>query len=127
MSKLSIEQLAKTYKQRKVVQGVSLNMETGEVVGLLGPNGAGKTTSFYMIIGLVAPDSGHVFIDQTEITYLPMHERARMGIAIKPNLLAAEALSIMQKNKVTSLVVVDDQKRPVGVLHMHDLLRAGVI
>lgn len=81
---LTAKQLEKSYKQRKVVQNVSLSIEVGEVVGLLGPNGAGKTTSFYMIVGLVEPDAGSVFIEEENITKIPMHERARMGIGYLP-------------------------------------------
>lgn len=81
---LTAKHLEKCYKQRKVVQNVSLSIEVGEVIGLLGPNGAGKTTSFYMIVGLVEPDGGEVFIEGANITRLPMHERARMGIGYLP-------------------------------------------
>lgn len=78
--KLRAENLVKIYKGRRVVDGVSLQMHTGEIVGLLGPNGAGKTTTFYMIVGLVRPNEGRVWLDEREITHLPMHARARMGI-----------------------------------------------
>ena len=76
--------LQKSYKSRKVVSDVSLQVETGQVVGLLGPNGAGKTTSFYMIVGLVPQDGGSVTIDDMDITTQPMHERARNGIGYLP-------------------------------------------
>ncbi len=77
---LRVEELVKVYKGRKVVNGVSFSMTTGEIVGLLGPNGAGKTTSFYMTIGLVQPTSGRVFLDNKDITSQPMFARARMGL-----------------------------------------------
>lgn len=84
MSTLYAEHLAKSYKNRKVVKDVSLNVNTGEIVGLLGPNGAGKTTSFYMIVGLVRHDEGKIHIDNNDISLLPMHERAKQGIGYLP-------------------------------------------
>jgi lipopolysaccharide export system ATP-binding protein len=80
VSQLQVEALAKSYRKRQVVDGVSLSVESGEVVGLLGPNGAGKTTSFYMIVGLIRADSGEVMLDGRDLTDLPMHQRARLGI-----------------------------------------------
>ncbi len=76
--------LKKAYKGRTVVQDVSFEVKAGQVVGLLGPNGAGKTTSFYMVVGLVRPDAGQVQVDQRDITQLPMHARAKQGIAYLP-------------------------------------------
>ena len=84
MNGLTAEDLRKSYSGRLVVGGVSVNVNHGEVVGLLGPNGAGKTTSFYMIVGLIRPDSGKVSIDDHEITNLPIYERARLGIGYLP-------------------------------------------
>jgi lipopolysaccharide export system ATP-binding protein len=81
---LRAENLIKTYKKRSVVNDVSISVNQGEIVGLLGPNGAGKTTSFYMTVGLVKPDEGHVFIDNVDITKLPMYKRAQMGIGYLP-------------------------------------------
>lgn len=78
MATLKAEHLAKSYKNRKVVADVSLQVESGQIVGLLGPNGAGKTTSFYMIVGLVARDEGKILIDEEDISLLPMHSRSRM-------------------------------------------------
>jgi len=80
MKKLRAENIVKTYKGRKVVKGVSLEVNQGEIIGLLGPNGAGKTTSFYMIVGLIKPNSGHIYLDKTEITNFPMYKRAQHGI-----------------------------------------------
>ncbi|HMD22404.1 MAG TPA: LPS export ABC transporter ATP-binding protein [Alloacidobacterium sp.] len=85
MQKLSTDEIGKSYKGRQVVRGVSLEISQGEVVGLLGPNGAGKTTSFYMIVGLVSPDTGHILADGKEITRVPMYLRARQyGISYLP-------------------------------------------
>ena len=85
MQTLRAEGIGKSYKGRQVVRGVSLSISRGEVVGLLGPNGAGKTTSFYIIVGLVAPESGNVFVDDTDITHTPMYLRARnFGISYLP-------------------------------------------
>jgi lipopolysaccharide export system ATP-binding protein len=80
MPVLRAEGLQKTYKGRKVVNGVSVEIKPGEIVGLLGPNGAGKTTSFYMMVGLVKPEGGRVLLDDKEITHLPMYKRAQEGI-----------------------------------------------
>ena len=80
MNFLSTEGLVKEYAQRRVVDGVSIHVGLGEIVGLLGPNGAGKTTTFNMVVGIVRPDSGAVLFEQEEISGLPMHERARAGI-----------------------------------------------
>lgn len=81
---LQTEKLVKIYGGRSVVNGVDVNVRSGEVVGLLGPNGAGKTTSFYMIVGLVKPDSGQVLFEGENVTTLPMHRRARMGMGYLP-------------------------------------------
>jgi lipopolysaccharide export system ATP-binding protein len=80
MSQLQVNSLRKSYQKRQVVDGVSLSVESGEVVGLLGPNGAGKTTSFYMIVGLIRADQGQVRLDGQDLTEQPMHQRARLGI-----------------------------------------------
>ncbi|MBI3373449.1 MAG: LPS export ABC transporter ATP-binding protein [Betaproteobacteria bacterium] len=84
MSLLRAERLRKRYKSRTVVHDVSLEVSSGQVVGLLGPNGAGKTTCFYMIVGLIAADAGRIELDGREITHLPIHRRARMGISYLP-------------------------------------------
>ena len=84
MSELRAVGLKKKYGSRTVVHDVSLSLKSGEVVGLLGPNGAGKTTSFYMIVGLIAADGGDIFIDEQNITHLPIHRRARLGLGYLP-------------------------------------------
>ena len=84
MSTLTATHLSKHYKKRAVVRDVSLTIESGEIVGLLGPNGAGKTTCFYMIVGLVPLDGGEIHLDKTDLTRLPMHQRARLGVGYLP-------------------------------------------
>ena len=84
MSILSVQNIAKRYRFRDVVKGISVEIKSGEVVGLLGPNGAGKTTAFYMIVGLVAADKGRILLDGRDVTPLPMHRRAAMGIGYLP-------------------------------------------
>ncbi len=82
--KLHTQEISKSYRGRQVVKNVSIEVNQGEIVGLLGPNGAGKTTSFYMIVGLVKPDQGTVFLDEIDITKLPMYKRAQLGIGYLP-------------------------------------------
>ena len=84
MTTLNAKQLAKSYNGRQVVKNVGISVKAGSIVGLLGPNGAGKTTTFYMIVGLVPSDKGLITIDEEDITLLPMHSRARMGIGYLP-------------------------------------------
>ncbi len=84
MNKLTIHQIHKSFKNRHVVNDVSFSIESGKVVGLLGPNGAGKTTSFYMVVGLLLPDQGQIYIDDVDITSLPMYQRARLGMSYLP-------------------------------------------
>ena len=78
------DKLIKQYKNRRVVDNVSISVKQGEIVGLLGPNGAGKTTTFYMVVGLIAPDEGRVFLNEEDITKLPMYKRAQMGLGYLP-------------------------------------------
>ena len=80
---LRAEHLIKKYKSRTVVKDVSVQVEQGEIVGLLGPNGAGKTTSFYMIVGLITPNGGRIFLDDQEITKEPVYKRAQLGLCIR--------------------------------------------
>ncbi|MFU8895908.1 MAG: LPS export ABC transporter ATP-binding protein [Gammaproteobacteria bacterium] len=84
MSTLRAEGIAKSYRSHQVVRSLSLSISSGEVVGLLGPNGAGKTTAFYMIVGLVPCDKGRIMLDDADITALPMHRRARLGVGYLP-------------------------------------------
>ena len=118
---LRAENLVKKYKSRTVVKDVSISLEQGEIVGLLGPNGAGKTTSFYMIVGLIKPNTGKIFLDNKEITNLPMYKRAQSGIGY----LAQEA-SVFRKLSVednllavlemTKLTKGEQRKKMEGLL-----------
>ncbi|MEO7453987.1 MAG: LPS export ABC transporter ATP-binding protein [Fimbriimonadales bacterium] len=104
--RISADGLSKRYRGRKVVDGVSVAIETGRVVGLLGPNGAGKTTTFYMITGLVKPQTGRVLLDDTDVTGWPMYQRARAGIGYLP-----------QEASVFRRLTVEDNLRLVLELH----------
>ena len=106
--KIVAKNIVKTYRKRRVVDGISLEVKQGEIVGLLGPNGAGKTTSFYMMVGLVKPNEGHIFLDNLDVTDQPMYRRAQMGIGY----LAQEA-SVFRKLSVEDNIL--------AVLEMTDL------
>lgn len=108
--KLHTNNIKKAYKGREVVKGVTIEVNQGEIVGLLGPNGAGKTTSFYMIVGLVKPDSGGVFLDETEITRYPMYRRAQLGIGYLP-----QEVSVFRKLSVEDNIM--------AILEMTDLTK----
>ena len=99
---LRTDQVVKKYRSRTVVKGVSVSVNQGEIVGLLGPNGAGKTTTFYMIVGIIKPNSGKVFFDNTEITELPMYRRAQMGVGY----LAQEASVFRQMTVANNIMSV---------------------
>ena len=138
--KLSAENIEKSYKGRKVVKGISIAVEQGEIVGLLGPNGAGKTTSFYMIVGLIKPQAGRILLDDIDITSFPMYERAQNGIgylaqeasvfrklSVEDNILSVLQLSKLskkqQKEKMEALL------EEFGLTHIRksrgDLLSGG--
>ncbi len=108
--KLYTEDIKKTYKGRGVVKGVTIEVNQGEIVGLLGPNGAGKTTSFYMIVGLVSPDSGKVFLDDVDITNYPMYKRSQLGIGYLP-----QEVSVFRKLSVEDNIM--------AILEMTDLTK----
>ncbi len=110
-SEINTQQLIKSYRNRTVVNEVSIQVKQGEIVGLLGPNGAGKTTTFYMVVGLIKPDEGKVFLDDREITRLPMYKRAKLGIGYLP-----------QEASVFRKLSVEDNIR--AVLEMTGLSRA---
>ncbi len=105
---LDARHLGKRYKSRWVVKDISVNVKAGEIVGLLGPNGAGKTTAFYMIVGLIAPNRGSIHLDKKELTHLPMHRRARMGIGYLP-----------QENSVFRKLSTEDNI--MAILELQDL------
>ena len=109
--KITAKNIVKTYRKRRVVDGISLEVKQGEIVGLLGPNGAGKTTSFYMMVGLVKPNAGYVFLDTKDVTNEPMFRRAQMGIGY----LAQEA-SVFRKLSVEDNIL--------AVLEMTNLSKA---
>ena len=113
MTSLKAAGLAKSYKSRQVVRNLSLEVANGEVVGLLGPNGAGKTTAFYMIVGLVACEAGRIELDGQDITFLPMHRRAQLGVGYLP-----QEASIFRKLSVEDNVMAILETR-------HDLERAA--
>ena len=120
---LSARRLSKSYKGRKVVNEVSLNVRRGEVVGLLGPNGAGKTTSFYMIVGLIACDHGEIALDGENITAYPMHKRARLGLGYLPQEPSVfKALSVAD-NIMAILQTRADMDRQAREAALRDLLR----
>jgi len=111
MHKLAAQALVKTIKQTEIVRGVSLEVNSGEVVGLLGPNGAGKTTTFYMICGLVEATGGEVFLDDKNISALPMHERARAGIGYLPQEASIfKDLTVEENLMVAAQAVIKDKK-----------------
>jgi lipopolysaccharide export system ATP-binding protein len=109
--KLYTTNIRKTYKGRNVVDGVSVEVNQGEIVGLLGPNGAGKTTSFYMIVGLVRPDEGKVFLDEQEITGLPMYKRAQLGIGYLPQEVSVFRKLSVEDNIMAILEMTDLNKK----------------
>ena len=104
---LRAEGLVKSYKRRAVVNGVSFEIQPGEIVGLLGTNGAGKTTSFYMVVGLVKPDSGRVLLDDHDITRMPMYQRARLGIGY----LAQEASAFRKLTAAENIMLVLEMQK----------------
>jgi len=126
--KLYTTSLFKTYRGRKVVNDVSIEVNQGEIVGLLGPNGAGKTTSFYMIVGLVQPDNGRVFLDTIEITKLPMYKRAQLGIGYLPQEVSVFRKLSVEDNimailEMTQLTKVERHERLEKLLREFSLIK----
>ncbi len=131
MSGLRTENIVKSYKARKVVNRVNIEVNPGEIVGLLGPNGAGKTTSFYMVVGLTRPDEGKVLLDDEDITYLPMHERAKKGISYLPQepsvfrklTVEENIIAVLEAQKLSSFECKKKARallRELNILHIKD-------
>lgn len=126
MNELIVQNLRKQYKNRTVVQDISLTIKSGEIVGLLGPNGAGKTTSFYMIVGLVPSNGGHIILDNKDISRLPIHQRASMGLSYLPQepsvfrkLTAADNIrAILELQNLSSEAVEERSEELLAELHI---------
>jgi len=131
MSELVIENLKKTFKKRTVVQDVSLTIKSGEIVGLLGPNGAGKTTSFYMIVGLIPADRGRISLDDVNISKMPIHSRAKLGLSYLPqessifrkmtvaeNILAILELQELTREKMNKRL--EELLQELGITHIRN-------
>jgi lipopolysaccharide export system ATP-binding protein len=119
MSELVVENLRKSYKTRTVVQDISLHIKSGEVVGLLGPNGAGKTTSFYMMVGLVPLDAGKITLDGKDLSRMPIHMRARMGLSYLP-----QEPSIFRKLSVSDNILAVLQLQSISAAEMDEKLES---
>ena len=121
-STLQATDLAKSYKQRDVVKSVSLQLQSGEIVGLLGPNGAGKTTCFYMIVGLVDNDSGSINLNDDAIGHLPMHHRAKLGIGYLPQEASVFRNLTVEQNILAILQLRKDLSQPERAQMLENLL-----
>jgi lipopolysaccharide export system ATP-binding protein len=113
-------ELHKAYKKRRILEGVSLSVSSGDVVGLLGPNGAGKTTCFYMVVGLVKPDQGTILLDGTDITKHPMHMRARLGVGYLPQ----EASVFRQLSVSQNIMAILETRKELNKQERRDHLEA---
>lgn len=131
MSELIIENLKKTFKKRTVVQDISVNIKSGEIVGLLGPNGAGKTTSFYMIVGLIPLDRGRISLDGTNLSKMPIHSRSKLGLSYLPqepsifrkmtvaeNILAILELQELSQDKIKARL--EGLLQELGITHIRN-------
>jgi len=117
---LHASDLHKAYKKRRILEGVSLSVSSGDVVGLLGPNGAGKTTCFYMVVGLVKPDQGRITIDDQDITSHPMHERARLGVGYLPQ----EASVFRQLSVTQNIMAILETRKSLNKQARQDKLES---
>ena len=131
MSELIIQNIKKSYKNNVVVKDISLSIKSGEVIGLLGPNGAGKTTSFYMIVGLVTSDHGNILIDNQNLTKMPIHNRAKVGISYLPQepsifrkmTVSENILSILELRKLSKKKLMEKLEillRELNIEHIRD-------
>ena len=123
MATLNARNLSKAYQGRRVVNGISLDVNGGEVVGLLGPNGAGKTTCFYMIVGLVGCDQGSIFLEKADITHDPMHRRARMGLGYLPQEPSVFRKLSVSENILAILETRQDLDENEREAQLHSLLQ----
>jgi lipopolysaccharide export system ATP-binding protein len=122
MSILSVQDISKSYKLRQVVKNLSVEIKSGEVVGLLGPNGAGKTTAFYMIVGLIAADSGKILLDGKDLTAQPMHRRAKLGLGYLPQEASIFRKLTVEQNILAILENRDDLDRAGREKELENLL-----
>jgi lipopolysaccharide export system ATP-binding protein len=135
MSELIVENLRKSYKTRMVVQDISLQIKSGEVVGLLGPNGAGKTTSFYMMVGLVSLDGGRILLDGKDLSRMPIHMRARMGLSYLPQepsifrklTVAENILAVLQLQEMTEEAMDDQLESLLEDLHITHIRNSAAV
>jgi lipopolysaccharide export system ATP-binding protein len=121
MTALKATGLAKSYKSRQVVRDLSLELDSGEVVGLLGPNGAGKTTAFYMIVGLVPPDAGRILLGEVDLTLLPMHRRAQLGLGYLPQ-EASVFRKLSVEDNIMAILETRDMERAARQQRLGELL-----
>ena len=135
MSELVVENLRKSYKARTVVQDISLTIKSGEVIGLLGPNGAGKTTSFYMIVGLVPLDAGAISLDGKDLSRMPIHMRARMGLSYLPQepsifrklTVAENIMAILQLQDMTEEAMEKKLRSLLEDLHITHIRNSAAV
>ena len=114
MHKLEVKDLKKTIKKSEIIKGISLEVNSGEVVGLLGPNGAGKTTTFYMICGLISPTSGDVFLNDEKITNVPLHKRAHLGIGYLPQESSIFKELSVEENLLLGVEILNQSKEEIS-------------
>ena len=135
MSELIIQNIKKSYKNNVVVKDISLSIKSGEVIGLLGPNGAGKTTSFYMIVGLVTSDHGNILIDNKNLTKMPIHNRAKVGISYLPQepsifrkmTVSENILSILELRKLSKKKLMEKLEILLGELNIEHIRNNSAI